>query len=158
MSSSRVSSQPRDGIHFSYVTCIGKRILYHCTTCEKWSCSVVSDSATPWTVAYQASPSMGFSRQEYCSGLPLSSPVDLPDPGIKPGSPALQADALPSEPAGKPTVPLGKSIFGDDICLWYRLWWWFHTVYLTPKSLTCINWICKISVCQLYVIEVLKNH
>ena len=114
--------------------------------------------ATRWTVAYQASPSMGFSRQEYCSGLPLSSPVDLPDPGIKPGSPALQADALPSEPAGKPTVPLGKSIFGDDICLWYRLWWWFHTVYLTPKSLTCINWICKISVCQLYVIEVLKNH
>ena len=53
---------------------------------------------TPWTVAYQASPSMGFSRQEYWSGLPFPSPADLPDPGIKPGSPALQADALPSEP------------------------------------------------------------
>ena len=45
---------------------------------------------------------MEFSRQEYWSGLPFPSPRDLPDPGIKPGSPALQADALPSEPPGKP--------------------------------------------------------
>ena len=59
--------------------------------------------ATPWTVAYQAPPSMGFSRQECWSGLPFSSPGDLPDPGIEPGSPALQADALPSEPLGKPS-------------------------------------------------------
>ena len=51
--------------------------------------------ATPWTVAYQA-PSMGFSRQEYWSGLPFPSPGNLPDPGIESGSPALQADALPS--------------------------------------------------------------
>ena len=57
--------------------------------------------ATPLTVAYQALPSMGFSRQEYWSGLPFPSPGDLPDPGIEPGSPALQADALPSEPPGK---------------------------------------------------------
>ena len=49
--------------------------------------------ATPWTIAYQASPFMGFSRQECWSGLPFPSPGDLPDPGIKPGSPALQADA-----------------------------------------------------------------
>ena len=61
--------------------------------------------ATPWTVAYQAFPSMGFSRQEYQSGLPFPSPGDLPNPGIKPGSPALQADALPSEPPGKPSIP-----------------------------------------------------
>ena len=60
--------------------------------------------ATPWTVAYQASPSMGFSRQECWSGLPFPSPGDLPDPGIEPRSPALQADALPSEPPGKPTT------------------------------------------------------
>ena len=53
---------------------------------------------TPWTVAYEAPPSMGFSRQEYWSGSPFPSPEDLPDPGIKPGSPALQADALPSKP------------------------------------------------------------
>ena len=58
--------------------------------------------ATPWTVAYQALPSMGFSRQEYWSGLPFPSPGDLPDSGIEPGSPALQADALTSEPPGKP--------------------------------------------------------
>ena len=57
---------------------------------------------TPWTVAYQAPPSMGFSRQECWSGLPFPSPGDLPDPGIEPGSPALQADVLPSEPPGKP--------------------------------------------------------
>ena len=55
--------------------------------------------ATPWTVAYQAPPSMGFSRQEYQSGLPFPSPGDLPDPGIKPGSLALQADSLPSDPS-----------------------------------------------------------
>ena len=58
--------------------------------------------ATPWTVAYQASLSMGFSRQEYWSGLPFPSPGDLPNPGIEPGSPALEADALTSEPPGKP--------------------------------------------------------
>ena len=58
--------------------------------------------ATPWTVAYQAPQSMGFSRQEYWSGLPFPSPGDLPNPGIEPGSPALQTDALPSEPLGKP--------------------------------------------------------
>ena len=61
----------------------------------------MSDSAIPWTVAYQASPSMGFSRQEYWSGLPFPSPGHLPDPGIEPGSPALEADTLTSEPPGK---------------------------------------------------------
>ena len=59
--------------------------------------------ATPWTVAHQAPPSMGFSRQEYWSGLPFPSPGDLPDSGIKPGSPAFQAVALTSDPPGKPT-------------------------------------------------------
>ena len=56
---------------------------------------------TPRTVAYQAPPSMGFSRQEYWSGVPFPSPGDLPNPGIEPGSPALEADALTSEPPGK---------------------------------------------------------
>ena len=56
---------------------------------------------TPWTAAYQAPPSMGFSRQECWSGLPFPSPGDLPDSGIKPGSPTLQADTLPSEPQGR---------------------------------------------------------
>ena len=51
--------------------------------------------ATPWTAVYQAPPSMGFSRQEYWSGLLFSSPGDLPDPRMEPGSPALQAVSLP---------------------------------------------------------------
>ena len=59
-------------------------------------------------VAYQAPWSMGFSRQEYWSGLPFPSSGDLPNPGIKPGSPALQTDALPSEPLGKP--PRGAKV------------------------------------------------
>ena len=53
--------------------------------------------ATPWTVAHQAPLSMGFSRQEYWSGLPFPSPGDLPNPGIELGSPALQADSSPTE-------------------------------------------------------------
>ena len=61
------------------------------------SLSRVQLFATPWTVARQAPLSMGFSRQEYWSGLPFPSPGDLPKPGIEPGSPALQADALSSE-------------------------------------------------------------
>ena len=56
---------------------------------------------TPWTVVYHAPPYMGFSRQEYWSGFPYPSPRDLPDPGIEPGSPALQAESLPFELPGK---------------------------------------------------------
>ena len=58
--------------------------------------------ATPWPADFQAPLSMGFSRQDYWSGLPFPSPGDLPDSGIEPGSPALQVDALPSKPQGKP--------------------------------------------------------
>ena len=57
--------------------------------------------AIPWTVARQASSSMGFPRQEYWSGLPFPSPRDLPDPGIEPRFSTLQADSLQSEPPGK---------------------------------------------------------
>ena len=62
-----------------------------------FSCSVMSDSATPWTIACQGPLSVGFPRQEYWSRLPFPSPGDLPNPGIKPGSPALQADSLLTE-------------------------------------------------------------
>ena len=58
--------------------------------------------ATLWTVAYQAPLPLEFSRQEYWSGLPFPFSGDLPNPGIEPGSPALQADTLPSEPPGSP--------------------------------------------------------
>ena len=68
--------------------------------------------ATPWTVAHQAPPSMGFSRQEYWSGLPFPSPGDLPDPGIEPRSPALQADALTCEPLKE--VYYAKSTFSSN--------------------------------------------
>ena len=68
---------------------------------KKWKCWSLSHvwlSVIPWSVAYQAPLSMGFSRQEYWSGLPFPSPEDLPDPGIEPRSPALQTDYLPYEP------------------------------------------------------------
>ena len=79
------------------------RLLYCNEKLLLFSCSVMSNSlATPWTVACQAPLSMEFSRKQYFSGLPFPSPGDLPDPGIEPGSPALQADSLPSEPPGKP--------------------------------------------------------
>ena len=71
--------------------------------------------ATPWTVAPQAPLPMWFSRQEYWNGLPFISPGDLPDPGIKPGSSALQADSLPSELPGKP-------LFLDISCNLMHLW------------------------------------
>ena len=69
---------------------------------------------TPQTVACQAPLSVGFSRQEYWSGLPFPSPGDLPDPGIKPRSPALQADSLPTELRGKPFSKFIKS------CIYHR--------------------------------------
>ena len=74
------------------------------------------------TVAYKASPSMGFPRQGYWSGLLFPSPGDLADPGIEPGFPALQADALPSEPREAPrednktSVTVKDSIWLNRIC------------------------------------------
>ena len=66
--------------------------------------SVVSDSETPRTAARPAPLSKGFSRQGCQSGLPFPSPEGLPDPGTELGSPALQADSLPSEPQGSPSI------------------------------------------------------
>ena len=57
---------------------------------------------TPWTVSHQAPLFVALSRQEFWDGLPFLSPGDLADPGIKPESPALLADTLPSEPPGNP--------------------------------------------------------
>ena len=71
-------------------------VLYLTEFSKPWcynsvSSSVLSNSVIPWAVACWASPFMEFSRQEYCSGLPFPSPGDVPNPGIEPGSPALQA-------------------------------------------------------------------
>ena len=71
---------------------------------EVKSLSRVRPFATPWTVACQAPPPMGFPRQEYWSGSPFPSPRDFPDPEIEPKSPALQADSLPSEPPQAPNL------------------------------------------------------
>ena len=89
-------------IHCSLNSSIQSLCLFFCPVLSGFS--GVQLFATPWTVAYQAPLSMGFSRQEYWSGLPFPSPGDLPDPGIEPRSPTLQADSLLSEPPGKPNT------------------------------------------------------
>ena len=106
--------------------CLNLQLLYHCEL--KWSevaqsCPALCD---PWTVAHQAPPSMGFSRQECWSGLPFPSPGDLPDPGIKPSSLILQADALTSAPPGKPFVSL-----------WFPFF--FNCIYSIISKLICIS-------------------
>ena len=72
--------------------------------CVCVSHSVMSDSVTQWTVACQAPQSIEFARQECWNGFPFPSPGDLPNPGIEPGSPALQADYLLSESPGNPLI------------------------------------------------------
>ena len=74
--------------------------------------------ATPWTIAYQDPQSMEFYRQEYWSGLPFPSPGDLPNPGIKPQSPALQTEALLSEPPG---IRKGKVNRGESNQVGYQI-------------------------------------
>ena len=76
-----------------------------CMVCVNVSCSVVSNTGTPWTIACQAPLSVGFSRQEYWSGLPFPPPGDLPDPGKEPassGAPALPGRFFTTKPPEKP--------------------------------------------------------
>ena len=103
ISFARGSSRPRDRTWVSRI--VGRRLTIWATREVSFIFSVKSLSrvrlfATPWTIACHAPRSMGFSRQEYWSGLPFPSPGDLSDLGIEPRSPALQADALTSEWAG----------------------------------------------------------
>ena len=93
------------------------------------SLSCVQLFATPWTVAYQVPPSMGFSRQEYWSGLPFPSPGDLPSPGIEPGSPALQTDTLPSEPPEKPCIYAYICIY-----IYVYIYWWIWILSINSIS------------------------
>ena len=90
----------------------------HCS--EKPTHMRVQLFATPWTVAYQAPPSVGFSGQEYRSGLSFPSPEDLPDPGTEPRSPTLQANALLSEPPG---TSICKSIYKKVKCKEVKKYW-----------------------------------
>ena len=114
--------------------------------------SIMSDSAAPWTIQ-----SMGFSRPEYWSGEPFPSPRNLPDPGLKPRSSALQADSSPAEPPGKSyvlslrflsfvmgTIPLPNGIVKvNKTSTWHRA--------AAPKMLpvtTChTRWSCDNSSC-----------
>ena len=81
--------------------CLEDIYIYIYIYSEVKSLSRVQLLMTPWTVAHQAPPSMGFSKQEYWTGFPFPSPVDLPNPGIESRFPVLQADALLSKPPGK---------------------------------------------------------
>ena len=101
--SERQAKKPKGRMGGRWVAAV--QVSDFCETAERKkvkSLSHVRLFATLWTVAHQASLSIGFSRQEYWSGLPFPSPGDLPNPGIEPRSPALKADSLPSEPSGKP--------------------------------------------------------
>ena len=101
--------------HRFHLTLFAELLLFPLASFFTWaykakakSLSRVQLFATPWTVVHQAPLSMVFFMQEYWDGLPFPSPGDLPDPGMKPGSPALQADALPSEPPWKLHVPINN--------------------------------------------------
>ena len=89
---------------------------------ESVSHSVVSNSVTPWTVACQVPLPMEFSRQEYWHGLPFPSPGDFPIPGIKPGSLALKADLILSEPPGKP-IWWGVTHKDANVKLWGKVYY-----------------------------------
>ena len=121
-------------------------LLFHSANRYSWmvkesesvSLSVVSNSATPWTVASQASLSLWFPGQEYWSGLPFPSPGDHLNPGIKPGSRALQTHSLQSEPPGNPTpVYLPGEFYGQLDGIYSQITW-SGALYLKAQRLSVI--------------------
>ena len=121
-------------------TCICNAGALYCspeTTTTLIGCNVSDSSwvwlfATPWTIALQAPLSMEFSRQDYWRGLPFPSPGYLSDPGIKPRSPALQADSLPTEIWGKPSYNGGvvQTMGLDAVSVTYTECWIFPAYLL----------------------------
>ena len=107
--------------------------------------------ATPWTVAHQAPPSMGFSRQEYWSALPFTSPRDLPDPVIKPTSPVWRVDSLPLNHLGSPldmillrnfNVHLSYYEQGRTLFSCFKTHWHFFcklSIHIWPIFLYCFS-------------------
>jgi len=92
--------------------------------------------STPWTVACQAPLSIGFSRQEYWSGLPFPPPADLPDQGIKPMSPVSPALAVGSLPLAQPGKPWCIYIYVQIICIFiYRLFICFLSMVTNSQTL-----------------------
>ena len=107
--------------------------------------SLVQLFATPWIVANPAPPFMEFSRQEYWRGLPFPSPGALPDPWIEPGSPVLQADALPSEPPGMAMILCYSSLKGPRPSS--------HSTLVKKVLSVCV--MCAVfSACAVYVFSV----
>ena len=115
-------------------------------------------NSTPWIVAYQFPPFIEFSRQEYWSGLPFPSPGDLPDPGIEPRSPSLQADALPSEPPGKAVVFCYSSLKGPRpsphstplkkvLCVLFVLCS-MHVLCMSSLCVFCVYVVCVLCMCS----------
>ena len=106
--------------------------------------SCVQPFVTPWTVVQQAPQSKEFSRQDYWSGLPFPSPGDVPDPGIKPKSPVLQADSLTSEPSrSQHHQPSGLTGL-ESTCLWaayhnFSHTWAFQNLQNSSKILLCVS-------------------
>ena len=94
---------------------------------------------TSWTVAHQAPPSMGFSRQEYWSGLPFPSPGDLPDPGIESRSPTLRADSLPSKPPGNPYMCVCVCVY-IYMCIYICLNIYMY-IYLSESHSVMFNFL-----------------
>ena len=99
---------------------------YSTESIGKFGCSVTKSRltffATPWTVACQAPLSMGLPRQEYWSGLPFLSPRDLPDPGIKPASPAWASGIFTTETSGKHLIGKWMPVYGN------KRWWELRNV------------------------------
>ena len=122
--------------------------------------------ASPWAVACQGPPSMGFSRQEYWSGLPFPSPGDLPDPGIEPGSPVLQADFLLTELQGKPAIPdWGTKILQamcssppkqNSIKTNFTSFNFFMKLELTCNTVFIFK-VCNSTICYMYIIWSVHN-
>ena len=102
------------------------------------SCSVVSNSSIPWTIADQVPLSMGLSRQEYWSGLPCPPAAYLPNPGIEPRSPTLQVDSLSSKPSRKPkNTGVGNLALLQRIFLTQELNWGLLHCRQIFKQLSC---------------------
>ena len=116
---------------------------------------MVYDSVTPRTVAHQAPLCMGFSRQEYWSGLPCPPPGDLPNPGIKHRSPALQVDSLPSEPPGKP-IHLCVYIY---IYIYVCMYRWTSPLRLVPALafLLQLTAVSTIFISGAFMVRYLEN-
>ena len=97
------------GLSKSWVLYVSYAVTIRVASNSSCVCSVVSDSATPWSVTHQAPLSMGFSRQEYRSGLPCPPPGNLPNPGIETASPALAGGFFTTAPPAPPGEPRESS-------------------------------------------------